>query len=95
MRIADRSDERVEVGLEIVHRPYGPGQQLIPRDLLGIDLVHVVKGDLAPVSRVLIDAAAHVDGTSGFEGIGARGVGIPQDRRHAARAIGEREAEVG
>ena len=95
MSIADGRDQRVEVGLEFVHRSCGPGQKLVPRDLLGIDLTHVVDGDLAPVPRVLADAAAHLDGAPRFKGAGAGGVRVPQDGRHAACAIREREAQVG
>ena len=57
--------------------------------------MHGVDGDLAPVSRMLTDAAAHLHGAARFEGVGPADFGVPQDGRHAARAIGEREAQVG
>ena len=57
--------------------------------------MHLVDRYLAPVSRVLADAAVHVHGAARFQGVGPAGFRVPQDGRHAARAIGEREAQVG
>ena len=57
--------------------------------------MHGVDGDLAAVAGVFADATTHLDGAAHLKSVGPGAARVPQDGRHAARAVGECEAQVG